>query len=164
MSEYLTSSVPTSDTDNIDYKAVGKHIRYLRKMAGLTQEELALRIGYVSRASVNQIELGKKSVPKDKFKALADAFGLSVEDFANECGLNSRIVAVRLVSNTPVAVKEVPKGLLENLFQDDQKVTDILKRCETVMMSKRLALMPRENKELIKLALITGLKEAKVIK
>ncbi len=165
MGAYQTDSLPPiGGMDEIDYKAIGKRIKYLRKMAGMTQEELALKIGYMSRSSVNQMELGKKSIPADKFKALAKAFGMSVEEFAQECGLNSRVVAVRFVANTPTVVKEVPKGVLENIFQDDPKTLDMLKRCENVLLSKRLALMPRENKELIKMALITGLKEAKVIK
>ena len=161
MGAYQTDSLPPiGGVDEIDYKAIGKRIKYLRKMAGMTQEELALKIGYMSRSSVNQMELGKKSIPVDKFKA----FGMSVEEFAQECGLNSRVVAVRFVANTPTAVKEIPKGVLENIFQDDPKTLDMLKRCENVLLSKRLALMPHENKELIKMALITGLKEAKVIK
>lgn len=165
MGAYQTDSLPPiGGMDEIDYKAIGRRIKHLRKMAGMTQEELALKIGYMSRSSVNQMELGKKSIPVDKFKALAKAFDLSTEELAEECGLDSRVVAVRFVAHTPTLVKEVSKGILENIFQDDPRTLAVLKKCDSVMLSKRLALMPRENKELIKMALFTGLKEAKVIK
>lgn len=48
-------------------------IRQLRIANGLTQEELALAVGYTDRSSVAKIELGKVDLPLSKVAAIAQA-------------------------------------------------------------------------------------------
>ena len=55
--------------------SVGKNIAAARKQAGLTQEELAVRVGYQSKSAINKIELGIRDLPQKKIKAFADALG-----------------------------------------------------------------------------------------
>lgn len=56
---------------------IGSKIAYARKRAGMTQEELALRVGYKSKASINKIELGVRDLPQKKIVAFADALNVS---------------------------------------------------------------------------------------
>lgn len=64
---------------NILYKEVAKmsdvgvNIRKRREELGLTQEELAKRLGYKSKSTINKIELGINDVSQTKLKAIADA-------------------------------------------------------------------------------------------
>lgn len=48
-------------------------IRQLRIANGLTQEELALAVGYTDRSSVAKIELDKVNLPLSKVAAIAQA-------------------------------------------------------------------------------------------
>ena len=56
---------------------IGRIIRDLRTSAGMTQEELAHRIGYKSKVSINKIESGQRSLTRDKIKDIAEIFGVS---------------------------------------------------------------------------------------
>lgn len=56
---------------------VGRNILTLRKKLGWTQEELARRVGYSSKTTINKIELGSRDLPQKKIKAFADALGVT---------------------------------------------------------------------------------------
>ncbi len=43
-----------------------------RESLGLTQDELAKKVGYKSRSSINKIELGKTDITQSKVVAFAD--------------------------------------------------------------------------------------------
>ena len=52
---------------------IGSRIRHRREELGLSQDELAKRLGYKSRSSINKIELDQRSLTQSKIKAIADA-------------------------------------------------------------------------------------------
>ena len=52
---------------------IGIRIKKLREDRNWSQEELAARLGYKSRSSVNKIELGQRNLTQSKIKAIADA-------------------------------------------------------------------------------------------
>lgn len=54
---------------------LGDNILYMRKQLGLTQEELAQRVGYKSKSSINKIELGLNDIPRSKVVKFAEALG-----------------------------------------------------------------------------------------
>lgn len=56
---------------------IGKNIAAARKQAGLTQEELAVRVGYKTKSAINKIELGIRDLPQKKIAAFADALGVT---------------------------------------------------------------------------------------
>lgn len=58
---------------------LGERIRSLRKERGLTQEELANRLGYTHKSAINKIELNINKIPYSKIKEFADFFGVSPE-------------------------------------------------------------------------------------
>ena len=51
---------------------VGENILLRRKQLGLTQEELAKRMGYKSKSTINKIELGINDIPQSKIVQFAD--------------------------------------------------------------------------------------------
>jgi transcriptional regulator with XRE-family HTH domain len=53
--------------------SVGLRIRELRYNNNMTQEELALKVGYTSRSSINKIEKGMVDLPQSKIAEIADA-------------------------------------------------------------------------------------------
>ena len=56
---------------------LGQRVADLRKRLGMTQEELAHRIGYKSKSAINKIELGGRDLPQKKIADIARALGVS---------------------------------------------------------------------------------------
>lgn len=54
---------------------VGDNILLMRKRLGWTQEELAKRMGYKSKSTINKIELGINDIPQSKIVKFADVLG-----------------------------------------------------------------------------------------
>lgn len=52
---------------------IGQRVKLRREELGLSQEELAKRIGYKSKTSINKIELDFRNLTQSKIKAIADA-------------------------------------------------------------------------------------------
>lgn len=52
---------------------IGSRIRNRREELNLSQDELARRLGYKSRSSINKIELDRRNLTQSKIKAIADA-------------------------------------------------------------------------------------------
>lgn len=52
---------------------IGSRIRNRREELNLSQDELARRLGYKSRSSINKIELDQRNLTQSKIKAIADA-------------------------------------------------------------------------------------------
>lgn len=56
---------------------IGQRILEARKEAGLTQQELAEKIGYKTKSAINKIELGVTDLPRKKVTAIAQALGVT---------------------------------------------------------------------------------------
>lgn len=54
---------------------VGENILYMRKRLGWTQEELAKKMGYKSKSTINKIELGINDIPQSKIVQFANVLG-----------------------------------------------------------------------------------------
>ena len=57
-----------------------RNIRNLRIARGMTQEELAEKMGYKSKSTIAKIESGINDIPQSKIKAFADALSVSISD------------------------------------------------------------------------------------
>ncbi len=58
----------------------GSNLRYQRELIGMTQEELAIKLGYASKSSIGKIENGVAKVPARKVMSFAKALGCEVQD------------------------------------------------------------------------------------
>ena len=54
---------------------VGENILLMRKSLGWTQEDLAKRMGYKSKSTINKIELGINDIPQSKIAKFAEVLG-----------------------------------------------------------------------------------------
>lgn len=50
---------------------IGKNIANARKSLGMTQEELAKKMGYKSKSTINKIEMGVNDIPQNKIERFA---------------------------------------------------------------------------------------------
>ena len=53
--------------------SIYKRIKTLREDLGMTQDDLAVKLGYKSRSSINKIELGKSDISQSKIAEFAKA-------------------------------------------------------------------------------------------
>jgi repressor LexA len=61
------------ETSQEKAKEVGSRIKQRRRMLGLTQTELAEKLGYTDRSSISRIEKGNADIPQSRMAAFADA-------------------------------------------------------------------------------------------
>lgn len=96
---------------------LGTQIRKRRQELGWSQEELANKMGYASKTTINKIELGINDIPQSKIMKFAEVLGVSVawllelEDF----GKRQRIADLigRLDSEDLAKIEERIEVLLE---------------------------------------------------
>lgn len=71
-------------------KDIGNRVKYYRKLAKMTQDELAEKSGFAGKSSISQIELGQCNLTEQKIEAIALALGVEEsvlrygEDFKKE--------------------------------------------------------------------------------
>lgn len=58
--------------------SIGTKIKLRREELGLSQDELAVKMGYKSRSSINKIENGTNDIPQSKVVAFANALNTTV--------------------------------------------------------------------------------------
>jgi transcriptional regulator with XRE-family HTH domain len=90
-------------------KSISKRLQQLRKAAKLTQEQVAIQTG-ISRASYSAYEEGRAIPPLANCIALADCYGISIDEL------------VRGKATTPAALET----LLSRLTAKDRKAVEIL--------------------------------------
>lgn len=73
---------------------IGKLIKEKREALGITQEELAERLGYKHKSSINKIELNKVDFPRDRVQDFAEALGIPASELItdDEAGLLGNIL------------------------------------------------------------------------
>ncbi len=107
---------------------IGERIKLKREELGMSQEELAEKIGYKSRSSVNKIELDRQQLTQKKIKAFADALGvtanyiLGIEDKTKK----TRIQRVRIPVFSRVAAG-IPIDAIDDVV-DWEEITEDMAR------------------------------------
>lgn len=68
----------------MDKKSVGQRIQRAREKAGLSQAELAEKVGLSSAAAMSAIECGVRLTRLDKFVAIANALDTTADDLLQD--------------------------------------------------------------------------------
>lgn len=96
---------------------IGRKIRERRLQLGMTQEELAEKLGYKHKSAINKIELGKNDVNQTKLLKIAKALECSPADFVEaEIETPNRDLPKRLLAYIDKISKLSPNQQ-ENVFQ-----------------------------------------------
>jgi len=111
----------------LSQKQIGRRIAELRKMKGLSQENLAKSVK-ISRPSLAQIELGKRSVDVLEFQRLSMVLGFSLDDFVSNDFTVSRDVEGKAESKSKITEERISVPTLKvNKFKN--VLLYILERC-----------------------------------
>ena len=99
---------------------VGENILAIRKQLGWTQEELANKMGYKSKSTINKIELGINDIPQSKIVQFAKVLGTSP---ARLMGWEEDTTKKPLPNDERVNLTEGEKVLLDlfNRVPEDQQ-------------------------------------------
>ena len=97
-----------------------KRIRARREELGISQEELAKRLGYKSRSSINKIEKGENDIPQSKIVAFAEALRTTPERLMGwEQSLSPISDDLPTVSPTGQKIDARTRRQLEKVLDDD---------------------------------------------
>lgn len=120
---------------------IGEKIKIRREYLGMSQEELAKKVGYKSRSTVNKIEKGINDITQSKIIAFANALDTTVDylmgiNQEERYGLGSKIKELRLQKNKalheladelgidPSILKEYENGTRKIPFEFMQRLAD----------------------------------------
>lgn len=107
---------------------IGYRIRCKREELGISQEELAFKLGYKSRSSVNKIERNAGNLPQSKIIAIANALQTtpsylmgwedeeerSICDMEENCDQNLMKKYMRLDDEDKIRIQERIDTMLES--------------------------------------------------
>jgi transcriptional regulator with XRE-family HTH domain len=111
----------------LSQKQIGQRITELRKMKGLSQEELAKSVK-ISRPSLAQIELGNRTVDVLEFQRFSMVLGFSLDDFVSKDFSASQAVEVNAETKSKKADERISVPSLQvNKFKN--VLLYILERC-----------------------------------
>jgi transcriptional regulator with XRE-family HTH domain len=120
---------------------LGDNVKRIRIEKGLSQDELAQKVGYTSRSTISCIESGKRDCSQRQIVALADALGVSPGDLLEKSDASPDTVkAVRFVSASETEKKII--DMFVSLPADSQprvieKLKSISKKSSPVSMIAR---------------------------
>jgi transcriptional regulator with XRE-family HTH domain len=108
---------------------IGENIRRKREELGLSQEELATRMGYKSKSTINKIELGINDIPQNKISKFADVLG------------TTPAVLMGWVDETTGKKNDVLANIVMQMRKDDELLS-MVEKLSKLDPEKRKALMP----------------------
>ena len=118
---------------------VGENILLIRKQLGWTQEELANKMGYKSKSTINKIELGINDIPQSKIVKFAKVLGVS---------------PARLMGWEEDTTKALPTDE-KSLTDEEQKWLELFRQLPESSQSAALLLfdlfekVPEENQQMV---------------
>ena len=76
-------------------------IRRRRELLGMTQEELAKKLGYKSKSSINKIENGRRKLPRKMVREFSEALFCSPSDLSVDLTGRLEIELVGRINELP---------------------------------------------------------------
>ncbi len=96
----------------------GERVRQRREELGLSQDELARKLGYRSRSTINKIELGKNDIGQSKIIAFAKALETTIDYLLGDSDNCREYSEIEMLYNklNPMEQSEV-KGIIKGMLR-----------------------------------------------
>ncbi|MDE6221608.1 MAG: helix-turn-helix domain-containing protein [Lachnospiraceae bacterium] len=107
----------------MDYYLIGQKIRKVRKSRGLSQEELAERIG-ISTTHMSHIETGNTKLSLPVFVDIASALEVRTDELLLDDSPAERIAAVAAISNILEECNTKEIRIMEDLIKALKTILD----------------------------------------
>lgn len=118
----------------------GERVKTLRIQRGLSQEELADKIGYKDRSSVAKIENGTRDVPRPVVMKLAEALGVDAAALMRDDELNKSINVKSCdaaASNNSTDIKPYDRPGPKNIFRCIPNENILIEKFELIIHKNR---------------------------
>lgn len=109
---------------------IGDRIKARRVQLGLSQEELAARLGYKSRSTINKIELGVNDITQSKVSAIAKALDTTS---AYLMGWDDE----KPLSVSAEGLSDIKRDLIDKIMAMDDETVAALNRIADQVLSLR---------------------------
>ena len=110
-------------------------IKYLREKAGMSQQELAEKVGFKTASAVNKIELGLRDISQSKVKAFANALKTTtvyLMDGDDEYISSDRYIKIPVLGYVRAGV---PMEAIENILDYEEISQEMARRGEYFALS-----------------------------
>lgn len=108
---------------------VGNNIRKAREALGWTQEELAKRMGYKSKTTVNKVEKGVNDIPQSK-----------IVKYARTLGVTPSVLMGWVTVETDQKASRIAK--VANLLREDDVLLEMVETLAALSEEKRAVIRP----------------------
>lgn len=107
-------------------KILGGRIKYYRDRIGMTQQELAIKVGYKNKASIARIENGSVELPASKVVDFAKALDVEVPELIKGLAAEARFefLTEEFVNDTLIMVQPKPDNYLKPIMSLLIKMND----------------------------------------
>ena len=109
---------------------IGDRIKARRVQLGLSQEELAAKLGYKSRSTINKIELGVNDITQSKVSSIAKALDTTS---AYLMGWDDE----QPLSVSAEGLSDIKRELIEKIYAMDDETVAALNRIADQVLSLR---------------------------
>ncbi|WP_068449229.1 helix-turn-helix domain-containing protein [Caviibacter abscessus] len=149
----------SSLTKNSSVKLVN-NIKRIRKSKGITQIQLAEKVGYSDRSTISKIEKGINDMPIDKIREIAKALNVSLSDLLEDKVDNTDIF--QTAKNDNIDHYYVDTSMLNS--EQELELNIMIRQHTGLLMASGINVTGREKKELIRAITISYLKSLGIIK
>lgn len=95
----------------------GERVRVRREQVGMTQEELANKLGYKHKTSVSKIEKGITVVPSSMVIKIAQALGIPVQQLMGRDRIDNAVISARLDKEVEILISAWSKATHDEKMQ-----------------------------------------------
>ena len=99
---------------------LGRRIRNRRELLGMSQAELAEKVGYTSRSAISRIENGERSLNVSQLPPIARALSCSVDDLLDGVSPEKSEIA-ELFERLDPDLQEAVLRMLETMLAERKK-------------------------------------------
>ena len=113
--------------------SIGNNIYLRRKELGLTQEELAVKMGYKSKSSINKIEMEINDIPQSKIRKFAEVLQTTPAD----------LMGWKEATETDKKISDTKAGITDRIYNDNEffYVVEMLDKLDQKQFDKAKALL-----------------------
>lgn len=107
-------------------KILGGRIKYYRDRIGMTQQELAIKVGYKNKASIARIENGSVELPASKVVDFAKALDVEVPELIKGLATEARFefLTEEFVNDALIMIQPKPDNYLKPIMSLLIKMND----------------------------------------
>lgn len=108
----------------MDYYSIGQRIRKIRKARGLTQEQLAEKVG-ISKTHMSHIETGNTKLSLSTFISLAEVLEVSTDEFIHDNNSLARNLSINNIISLLDNSSTLQIKIIEDIVKASKNALDL---------------------------------------